>query len=83
MVLGSQDSHSLIAKGHGDDCGRRRRGGADSDYQVAGLFGYKLGKKCVLQAGWRYLPVDYRNSHGFVYDAATNGPLLGLTINFR
>ena len=35
-------------------------GGANSDYQVAGLLGYKFKKKFVLQGGWRYLSVNYR-----------------------
>jgi hypothetical protein len=58
-------------------------GGANSDYQVAGIFGYKISKKCVLQAGWRYLDVNYRSSSSFVYNAATNGLLVGLTINLK
>jgi len=58
-------------------------GGADTDYQVAALLGYKIGKKYILQAGWRYLDVNYRGSQTFVYDAATSGALLGLTINFK
>jgi hypothetical protein len=58
-------------------------GGANSDYQVAGILGYKISKKCVLQAGWRYLDVNYRNSSSFVYNTATSGLLLGLTINLK
>jgi hypothetical protein len=58
-------------------------GGANSDYQVAGLLGYNITKKLVLQAGWRYLDVNYRGSQSFVYDMATSGALLGLTINLK
>lgn len=58
-------------------------GGANSDYQVAGLLGYKVGEKCVLQAGWRYLDVNYRGSHAFIYDVATSGALLGVTFNVK
>jgi hypothetical protein len=58
-------------------------GGANSDYQVAGLLGYKISKKCVLQAGYRYLDVNYRSSSSFVYNTATSGLLLGLTINLK
>ncbi len=58
-------------------------GGANSDYQVAGLLGYKISKKCILQAGYRYLDVNYRSSRSFVYDTATSGLLLGLTINLK
>jgi hypothetical protein len=58
-------------------------GGANSDYQVAGLLGYKISKKFVLQAGYRYLDVNYRSSSSFVYNTATSGLLLGLTINLK
>jgi hypothetical protein len=58
-------------------------GGANSDYQVAGLFGYKVGKKLIMQGGWRYLDVNYRGSRSFIYDAATSGLILGLTINLK
>ncbi|HTT17973.1 MAG TPA: hypothetical protein VMG82_03445 [Candidatus Sulfotelmatobacter sp.] len=58
-------------------------GGANSDYQVAGLLGYKVSKKCILQAGYRYLDVNYRSSNSFVYNTATSGLLLGLTIDLK
>jgi hypothetical protein len=58
-------------------------GGANSDYQVAGLLGYKVEKKCILQAGWRYLDVNYRTSYAFICDVATSGLLLGVTINLQ
>jgi hypothetical protein len=50
---------------------------------VAGVLGYKVGRKCVLQAGWRYLDTDFRGSNGFIYDAATSGLLVGVTINLK
>lgn len=58
-------------------------GGANSDYQVAGLLGYKISKKVVLQAGYRYLDVNYRKSSSFVYNTATSGILFGATINLK
>jgi hypothetical protein len=57
-------------------------GGADSDYQVAGLLGYKL-KRVILQGGWRYLHVNYRPSGGFVDDIGMSGLLLGMTIPLK
>ena len=59
-------------------------GGANSDYQVAGLLGWKL-KKFSLQAGWRYVSVNYRPSGSvrFVYDMATSGLLFGVTIPLK
>jgi hypothetical protein len=39
--------------------------GSHLEYQVAGLLGYKIKPKWTLQAGYRYLSIDYRNSnHG-------------------
>lgn len=58
-------------------------GGAHSDYQVAGLLGHKIGKKCVLQAGWRYLDTNFLGGNGFIYDAASSGLLVGVTINLK
>jgi hypothetical protein len=34
-------------------------GGANLDYQVAGLLGYKVKPNIIMQAGWRYLDVNY------------------------
>jgi hypothetical protein len=59
-------------------------GGANLDYQVVGVLGYKL-KKVVLQAGWRYLDVDYRGGAPklFVYDAHLSGVIVGVTFNLK
>src|SRR5882672_7048641 len=59
-------------------------GGANSDYQVAGLLGWKF-KKLTLQGGWRYLSVNYRpsGSASFVYDMATSGLIFGVTIPLK
>ena len=50
-------------------------GGANLDYQVAGLLGYKIKPTVILQVGWRYLDVNYRpnGTFRFVYDAAQSG----------
>jgi len=60
-------------------------GSARSDYQVAGLLGYKINPKFVLLAGYRYLDVDYRPTGKplFIYDVAMPGLVLGLTINVK
>jgi hypothetical protein len=58
-------------------------GGSNLDYQVAGLLGYRLKRAMVLQAGYRYLDVNYRPASTFVYDAITSGLLVGLTINLK
>ncbi len=58
-------------------------GGANLDYQVVGALGYKVKRNIILQAGWRYLDVDYRPSSSFVYDSAQSGFLLGVTFNLK
>jgi hypothetical protein len=58
-------------------------GGAQVDYQVAGLLGYKIKPSVMLGAGWRYLDVNYRPSSSFVYDVAQSGLLLGVTFNLK
>jgi hypothetical protein len=60
-------------------------GSAKLDYQVVGLLGYKLGRKVVLLAGYRYLAVDYRpiGTAGFIYDVAMPGLVLGAAFNVK
>jgi hypothetical protein len=62
-------------------------GGADarSDYQVAGLLGYKISRKVVLLAGYRYLHVNYRPNGNaqFVYDVNMPGVVMGATLNIK
>ena len=60
-------------------------GGANLDYQIVGLLGYRIKPKIVLQAGWRYLDVNYRPNSGvsFVYDVATSGVIVGATFNVK
>jgi hypothetical protein len=59
-------------------------GGANSDYQVSGLVGWKF-KKFTLHGGWRYLSVNYRPSGSvrFVYDMRTSGLIFGVTIPLK
>ena len=56
--------------------------GSELEWQVASLLGYQINKRFTLQAGYRYLDVNYRNS-GFKYDVAMSGMLLGATIHFK
>ena len=57
-------------------------GGASLDYQVIGLFTYKFTPKLGLGLGWRYLDVDYRGKHQFIYDTAQTGALAGFFLEF-
>jgi len=57
-------------------------GGASSDYQLVGLLGYQLKPNIDLQAGWRYLVVNYRDG-GFLYNVTTSGVGIGATFRFK
>jgi hypothetical protein len=56
--------------------------GSQLEYQIVGLLGYKLKPKWTLQAGYRYLFVDYRSST-FLYNIVESGALVGATINLK
>jgi hypothetical protein len=54
-------------------------GTARLDYQVGGALGFRLSKKLIMQAGYRYMAVDYGSSSQFLYDVALSGIVLGAT----
>jgi len=56
--------------------------GSQLDYQFAGLLGYRIKPAVVLQAGYRYLSVDYR-SGGTIINLITSGAILGATITLK
>jgi hypothetical protein len=58
--------------------------GSQLEYQVGGLLGYKL-KKATLQAGYRYLAVNYRGGgvRQPVFDAHLSGLVLGFTFDLK
>jgi hypothetical protein len=58
-------------------------GDARSDYQVGGSLGFKIKKNVILQAGYRYMSVNYRPSNTFVYDVTVPGLALGATFNLK
>jgi hypothetical protein len=60
-------------------------GGANLDYEVVILLGLKVSQRVLLQAGWRYLDVDYRTSAPalFVYDIHQSGAIAGVTIRLK
>jgi hypothetical protein len=55
---------------------------AKLDYQWGALLGYKVCPKWTLQAGYRYLFIDYRQNGGSI-NTVTSGPLLGMTYTFK
>ncbi|MGB9241896.1 MAG: hypothetical protein WCC03_00970 [Candidatus Acidiferrales bacterium] len=52
------------------------------DYQFGGVLGYRIKPAVVLQAGYRYLAVDYRNG-GTTQNLVIAGPLFGATITLK
>jgi hypothetical protein len=56
--------------------------GSQLEYQVVGLLGYKVKPNLTLQAGYRYLYVDYRKNGGLdaVITSTTSGVIFGVTI---
>jgi hypothetical protein len=55
--------------------------GSQIDYQVFGIPGYKIKPAWTLQAGWRYMYVNYRSST--IFDVAMSGVLFGVSINLK
>ena len=55
--------------------------GVSSDivWQALGLVGYNFTDSTIGYFGYRHAAVDYQNG-GFIYDAATSGPIFGLAI---
>jgi hypothetical protein len=56
--------------------------GSVLDYQIAGLLGYRIKPAVVLQGGYRYLYVNYRNG-GTIIDTVTSGAVIGATITLK
>jgi hypothetical protein len=59
--------------------------GSQLEYQVGGLLGYKVKETVTLQAGYRYLAVDYRGGgvRQPVFDTHLSGVALGVTFNLK
>src|SRR5215471_18394514 len=58
-------------------------GTSRSDYQVYGLVGFRVARKWTLNAGYRYMSVNYRPESTFVYDMTLSGLILGATWNTK
>jgi hypothetical protein len=57
--------------------------GSKLEYQVAGFLGYRIKPAITLQAGYRYLNVDYFGSRGITTNVTVAGAVLGATINLK
>ncbi len=56
--------------------------GSQLDYQVVGLLGYRIKPAIALQAGYRYLAVNYVTGNGFA-DIVTSGVMFGVSISLK
>ena len=56
--------------------------GAQLDYNIVGALEFKLNPKFTLDAGWRYLYVNYI-SGTFLYKTAMSGVAAGVSYNFK
>jgi hypothetical protein len=83
VVAGAKISMALSPKASVTILGDAGAGQANVDYQVAGYLGYRIKPTLMLGVGWRYLDINYRPASNFVYDAAQQGILLGVTINLK
>jgi hypothetical protein len=82
VVAGSRITLPLSPKASVAILGDAGGGGANLDYQVAGLLNYRIKPKWQLFGGWRYLDVDYQSSSA-TNDVAQSGVLLGVTYTFK
>jgi opacity protein-like surface antigen len=54
---------------------------ADIDWQVLGTLQYAINDSITLDAGYRYLAVDFDDG-AFLFDVALSGPIIGASIRF-
>jgi hypothetical protein len=83
VVSGARIQAALSPKMRVTILGDAGAGGANLDYQLGAFLGYKVKRNVNLQAGWRYLAVNYRPQSTFVYDTVTSGILIGAVIALK
>lgn len=54
---------------------------SDIDWQLLGTIQYQVADYLTLDAGYRYLAVDFDDG-GFLFDVALSGPIIGASIRF-
>ncbi len=57
--------------------------GSQLEYQVGGFLGYRIKPAWTLQAGYRYLNLDYGTSRGGLFNLTLSGVLFGVTWNLK
>jgi hypothetical protein len=84
-VAGGKFEFALSPKASITVAGDAGGGGSQLDYQAVGVLGFRVSRLMVLDLGYRYLYVNYRNNPpaSFLFDAHTSGALLGVTFNLK
>jgi len=84
-VAGAKFQYQLTPKVVAAVLGDAGGGDAKLDWQAAGFLGYKISRRWVLLAGYRYLSVDYRpnGQAQFVYNVNMPGVVFGATFNAK
>lgn len=80
-LVGIRGKYAFTPKFYATGWGLVGAGGADIDWDVAGVIGYNINERFSATLGYRALGVNY-SSDGFLFDAVEQGPIAGLTINF-
>jgi hypothetical protein len=57
--------------------------GSQLEYHIVGLLGYRIKPSWMLQAGYRYLDVNFRGGQGATFDVVMSGLVFGVSINFQ
>ncbi len=84
-IAGGKFEFALSPKASITVAGDAGGGGSQLDYQALGVLGFRVSRLMVLDLGYRYLYVDYRNNPptSFLLNAHTSGALLGVTFNLK
>lgn len=59
--------------------------GSTFAWQIFPTVGFNLGRRASIDAGYRWLDIDYENGEGnerFAYDTLSQGPVVGFTFRF-
>jgi hypothetical protein len=84
-IAGGKFEFALSPKASITVAGDAGGGGSQLDYQAVGVLGFRVGKKCVLDLGYRYLYVNYLGNlpASVLLNAHTSGAVLGVTFNLK
>jgi hypothetical protein len=84
-VAGGRFTLALSPKVFAVVAGDAGGGSARLDYQVGGFLGYRISRRWIVEAGYRYLSINYRphGNIGFVYDVNMPGVAIGATYHIK